>query len=132
MDKPSLQQLTLALRSSWDEKTSFVPSEWSLANPARGQCLVSTLVVQDYFGGDIQRYRVHTKDFKETHYCNILPDGTILDTTAFQYNEPVTLEVAPIELNGYATARDKRLSSDGIRTQYELLKKRVALSLVQG
>ena len=129
MRKPILQQFTAVLRSSWAKETSFVPEEWATDNPARGQCLVSSLVVQDYYGGDLMRYRVTGKGFKETHYCNILDDGTILDTTGSQYTDPVILEVAPIELEGYATARDKRLASDSTKAQYEYLKLRVSAKL---
>jgi hypothetical protein len=126
---PSLQELITVLRSCWDAETSFTPEEWTVANPARGQCLVSSLVVQDYFGGDLKRYRVKAEHFEETHYCNILDDGTILDTTGSQYTVAVTLLTTPIELIGYSTARDKMLANDQTRERYELLKNRVTQAL---
>jgi hypothetical protein len=125
MTTPPIQLFVAALKKAWAAETSFVPEEWTSDNPARGQCLVSALVTQDYYGGDLRRYRVTGEDLSETHYCNVLDNGTILDTTGSQYTSPVTLRVDPIELDGYASSRDKRLSNDKIRGQYEILKSRV-------
>jgi hypothetical protein len=126
---PSLQRLTAALHASWGPDTDLDPSRWSADNPARGQCVVSSLVVQDYYGGDFRRYRTHYEGHMEMHYCNILPDGTIIDTTASQYQTPVTLEILPIDLKGFATIRDKRLADDETSQRYEILKLRVAAYL---
>jgi len=41
------------LRQSWSIQSS---SKWSDGNPAKGQCGVTSLVVQDILGGDIKRY----------------------------------------------------------------------------
>ncbi len=120
-----------ALQESWSKETSFTPDEWSVQNPARGQCLASTLVIQDYIGGDIRRYDVEAKDFNETHYCNVLLDGAVLDTTALQYDKPVRLTVTPIDLKGYATARARYLADTSTRSKYELLKGRVTKALSQ-
>lgn len=132
MTSLSLSRLTAALRLSWRADSSFTPEEWHASNPARGQCLVSSLVVQDYYGGDLRRYRVLGQNIKETHYCNILIDGTIIDTTGSQYNDPVVLTVDPIALDGFISAREKRLSDDNTRAQYELLKDRVARIIAVG
>ena len=124
--KPSLQQLTAALHKAWDEKTGYCEAGvWSADNPARGQCVTSSLVVQDYFGGEIVRYEVHGKDIDETHYFNILEDGTILDTTGQQYTVPVTMRPKPVEFQGYLTLREKRLADNETSDRYYLLKARV-------
>lgn len=96
-----------------------------MQNPARGQCLVSTLVVQDYFGGDLRRYDIKASDFEETHYSNVLPSGAILDATAAQYTQPVQLTVTPINLKDYVTARERYLADPHTKTKYEQLKERV-------
>lgn len=75
------------------------------------------------------RYRVTGKDFAETHYCNVLSDGTILDTTGSQYKEPVTLRVDPISSGPYANAREKYLAQQRTREQYDILRKRVMAAL---
>lgn len=116
-----LQTVVEALQASWSGETCHPDNQFTLDNPARGQCVVSSLVIQDYFGGDLRRYRTVYEGNEEMHYCNILPDGTIVDTTGSQYQTPVSLEVLPVELKGYATIREKRLAEDETRQRYELL-----------
>lgn len=129
MSAPTIQQLVAALHKAWNAETSFTPHEWSRHNTARGQCLVSSLVVQDYYGGDIRRYNVTGKGIKETHYCNMLVDGTIIDTTASQYKKPVVIKVTDVALNGYPTARSKYLADMDTDVRYKIFKKRVKSAL---
>lgn len=127
--KPSLENLICALQASWTADTCFDAAQWSDTNPARGQCVVSSLVIQKYLGGDLLRYRVSGHGTKETHYCNILQDGTILDTTASQYKLPMTFRVDPVTLGSFVSIREKRLADGGTRTRYKLLLSRVELRL---
>jgi len=126
--KPTLEQMLKALQASWGADTSFAADEWSPSNRARGQCVVSALVVQHYLGGELIRYRVLEEDaatIRETHYCNLLPDGTKIDTTASQYKEPVLLREDPVRKDHFASPREKRLAHPATREHYELLLKRV-------
>lgn len=41
------------LKKSWSAETSYSPGEWTSINPARGQCVISSLILQDCFGGNI-------------------------------------------------------------------------------
>jgi hypothetical protein len=127
--KPPIEKLIKALQSSWSAETCFDASEWSSTNPARGQCVVSSLVIQNYLGGELLRYRVSGGNINETHYCNILSGGTVLDTTASQYREPVILKVAPVNLKGFTSIREKRLAENETRKKYELLLGRVEAKL---
>lgn len=129
MNTPSIQQLLVALQNSWSQETSFTPDEWSPQNPARGQCLVSTLILQDYLGGDLRRYDIKAENFEETHYCNVLPGGATLDATAAQYAQPVQLTVTPINLKSYTTARERYLVDPDTQIKYGLLKERVIRAL---
>lgn len=121
----NIQLIINALHSSWGADTAFDPSEWSEDNKARGQCVVSSLVVQDYLGGELVRYTIDEIDLHETHYANMLDGGAVLDTTASQYVRPVTMRIKPIDLKGFASAREKRLADDSTRKRYEILKARV-------
>jgi hypothetical protein len=121
----NIQVIINALQSSWGKDTAFDPSEWSEDNRARGQCVVSSLVIQDYLGGELVRYMIDEGNLHETHYANMLDGGTILDTTASQYSQPVTMRIKPIDLKGFASARKKRLADDSTRKRYEILKARV-------
>jgi hypothetical protein len=46
-------ELELALRAAWSRETSEDPDEWSPANPSRGQCAVTALVIRELLGGEI-------------------------------------------------------------------------------
>jgi len=129
VDILSLEQLRHVLQTSWSNDTSFLPDEWSIDNPARGQCVVSSLVIQDYFGGSFNRYHVVGDGIDEIHYCNLLTNGTVVDTTAMQYGESVTCKLTPIDLKNFANVRDKLISDPHTKYRYELLKKRVVLQL---
>lgn len=128
---PTLEQLILALQRSWCAETSYADSDWPADNPARGQCVVSSLVVQDYFGGELVRYAVKGDGIDEMHYCNMLEGGVLLDTTRSQYQTPMTFTFAPVELKQYTSIREKRLDDDETRQRYELLQQRVAAYLAQ-
>jgi hypothetical protein len=124
--EPSFESLIIVLQQSWSAETAFDASDWSPENPARGQCVVSALVMQDYMGGDLQRFEVRGDDFAETHYTNLL-NSVVIDTTASQYNDlNVSLTPRPTNLKGFASVREKRLADDATRRRYELLSERVA------
>jgi hypothetical protein len=126
MSKSIKQKLTNALRESWGTDTGFsTPEDIANGNPARAQCVPSSLVVQDYLGGEIVRYHVTGKGINEKHYFNILDDGTKFDTTGCQYTIPVKMELAPVELGKYRSIREKRLDDDETREKYINLKRKV-------
>ena len=127
-----MQMIFKALQSSWAKDTAFDPKEWSEDNMARGQCVVSSLVIQDYLGGDLVRYSVDEGDLHETHYANRLDSGVILDTTASQYTEPVTMRIKPVDLKGFSSVREKRLADNSTRKRYEILKARVDQLITAG
>lgn len=114
-----------ALRKSWGADTAYDANDWTTSNPARGQCVVSCLIIQDYFGGSLARYSVLGEGIDETHYVNKLSNGAYLDTTADQYNIPVTLELKPVAFDGYDSIREKRLSDEDTAVRYALLSERV-------
>lgn len=127
----SIENILKALHDSWSSDTCFVAAEWSLENPARGQCVVSSLVVQEFLGGDLIRYQINGPGFEEMHYANILPDQTILDTTGSQYTAPVSLTVLPVDLKGFSSIREKRLADPTTRKRYDRLLMRVSNHLYQ-
>lgn len=87
MNTLDLQKL---LRKAWSKKTSFDPEGWTPENPAWGQCGVTALAFQDFFGGDILRELVtFSRSGKEqvvSHYWNILPEGQRIDLTREQFS----------------------------------------------
>lgn len=130
MQNITLQILVNTLRSSWGVDTARTPSEWSELNPARGQCVISSLIVQDYFDGELVRLKVLGEDIDETHFCNLLDGGVLIDTTVSQYQTPVSQTRKPEKLEGYTSTRERLLADDDTLRRYTLLKSRVDTQLV--
>ena len=122
----SPEHLQRAFEASWSADTAFHPTDYSTENPARGQCVPTSLVAQDYLGGDIQKLVTHFHGKRETHYRNILHDGSIIDYTRSQYPTEQALEPATVEFGRYHSVREKHLSDAATRQRYELLRKRVS------
>jgi hypothetical protein len=111
-----------AIRASWSVETCDpvdVP-DWSAANPARGQCGVTALVMHDLLGGDLLEAEVLYPDGSRQgyHYWNRLPGGVDVDLTAEQFS--ATEVVQPPKV----VARPPGLPSR-YPEQYELLRARV-------
>lgn len=122
---PTLQDVAHALALAWNRDTAYDPNDWSDGNKARGHCIVSSLVMQDYFGGELLPYVINEGSLKETHYVNKLDNGVIVDVTASQYPDPVQMRVKSVQLDGYTSIREKRLADASTRKRYEILKTRV-------
>ena len=79
----SLSELYDALRQSWDSDTAYAKVKEAAAEGSPfGQCYVTALVVQDYFGGEILVFDYGDGD---KHFWNRLPDGREYDLTADQF-----------------------------------------------
>jgi hypothetical protein len=109
------EPLSQVLRLAWARETSASPSEWSPSNPARGQCAVTALVVQDSLGGSILRGEVG----RESHYWNLLSDGSQVDLTKDQFGAPVVVA------NIGSRTRDYILSFPETAKRYTLLRRRI-------
>ncbi|MGH3736016.1 MAG: YunG family protein [Micromonosporaceae bacterium] len=126
MTTSTLDRVTIALRNSWGPDTCDPVdlADWHPGNPARGQCAVTALVLNDHLGGELLLAEVTFRDGgrQGVHYWNRLPDGTELDLTREQFTEgeqigPPTVVTRP----PHAPVR--------CRTQYELLSSRVREAL---
>ena len=127
--KPSLEILTKILQSSWSVDTARTPSEWNESNPARGQCVISSLIVQDYFGGELIRYKVTGEGIDETHFCNLLDGDILVDTTVSQYQTVVSQTRKPEKLDGFASTQERLLADEDTLRRYMILKSRVDAQL---
>jgi hypothetical protein len=70
------------LREAWSSESSTL---WTEDTPARGQCGVTSLVVQDHFGGEIRK----TPTDGGLHFYNWI-GGQRYDLTAEQFDSPPT------------------------------------------
>jgi hypothetical protein len=116
---PTLDEVRDALRLAWSRATSADPDGWSQHNPALGQCAVSALIVQDFFGGDLLRADVGGAG----HYWNRLPDGSSIDLTIEQFGEVAKIGIEEERPRSYV------MSFASTQRRYELLMDRVRQGL---
>ncbi len=79
--------IVAALEQSWSLETS---RQWTVQNPAAGQCNVTAIVVQELFGGDILKTPTPGGD----HFYNVI-DGKRYDFTASQFEQPIAYHDVP-------------------------------------
>ncbi|SCG72414.1 YunG family protein [Micromonospora humi] len=123
--RTDLERLRPILRASWGADTCDphdLPA-WHPGNPARGQCGVTALIVQDLLGGELVLGEVFVGDAQVGHhYWNRLPDGGDVDLTADQFH--------PREVVVGARVQRRPAGPPGrCRQQYELLRRRVLSAL---
>ena len=122
-------KLEAAIRASWDSETTTNPDEWDAETaPERGQCVPTSLVAQDYLGGTLDRLATLFGGKRETHYRNILEDGTVIDISRAQYPADQEFAAAPVE----GDTREYVLANENTRRRYHLLAERVEKLLELG
>ena len=90
-----------------------VQNNWNKKNKCFGMCAITSLIVQDYFGGEICKIYVDGI----SHYFNLLEDK-IVDLTSIQFKND-------IDYNNYKVIdREKMLNEDTIN-RYNSLKKKL-------
>ncbi|WP_190107891.1 YunG family protein [Streptomyces cinnamoneus] len=122
-----LTDIEAAVRSSWDAETCTPEyrSRWTPANPARDQCGVTAMVLNDLLGGELIRGEVHV-DGRQTdyHWWNRLGRGVEIDLTREQFGP------GEIVVGGEVIPRPAKLGR--LREEYELLRSRVEEKLRRG
>lgn len=118
--------LESALKKSWSKETCYPPTQkdWSNKNPAFGNCAITALTVQDYFGGEL----LYCKHYH--HYWNRLPDGQEIDLTRSQFKEAVTVCVDEIKSRVYVLESDSAKQGATLK-RYTLLENKVKTLLNQ-
>jgi hypothetical protein len=81
------QLVKQALVKCWSKQSS---SLWTENNPARGQCGVTAIVIQEQFGGEILKTNIDG----QWHFYNVI-DGVKYDLTVDQFDEPPTYSDIP-------------------------------------
>jgi hypothetical protein len=83
------EDLEAAVRAAWalDTCDPVDADDWSAANPSRGQCGSTALIIHDLLGGELLIAEVIRGGGSRqgVHYWNLLPDGTELDLTRDQF-----------------------------------------------
>ncbi|MFJ8753888.1 hypothetical protein ACIREO_31860 [Streptomyces sp. NPDC102441] len=115
-----LTDIEAAIRSSWDAATTTPVhrAHWNPGNPARDQCGVTALVVNDLLGGELIRGEVRVDGERvDYHWWNRLGMGVEIDLTREQF--------APHEIVSGGVAVERPAEIVRLREEYELLSARV-------
>jgi hypothetical protein len=117
-----LADIERAVRSSWSAETCTPEfrSRWSKENPARDQCGVTAMVLNDLLGGELIRGEVHVNGERvDYHWWNRLGMGLEIDLTREQFGpEEIVTE-------GMVIPRPPVTEWRRLRQEYELLRDRV-------
>jgi hypothetical protein len=115
-----LDVLRATFRKRWTRNTSADAWRWTPDNPSYGQCAVTSLIIQDLFGGCLLRARVNGS----THYWNRLPWGEEVDLTREQFGGLVDIPA------GEERSREHVLSFPETARRYRSLAESVRQDLV--
>jgi hypothetical protein len=112
------------IRSCWSAETCDPVdlADWSPSNPARGQCAVTALVVQDLLGGDLLLAQVHHDDgsHQGVHFWNRLQGGLEIDLTREQFHAGEMVGAADLVPRPTDTSRGR------LANQYRILSERIS------
>lgn len=110
----------MELRNAWCRETAH-PSyqdKWTEDNPSIGQCLVTALIIQEQYGGDIYSCKVGNC----SHFVNVINER-IIDKTAEQFGGINNIKY--ISGSFRLRTRESLLKSKEVKDRYELLRKRL-------
>lgn len=124
MPQPTFDEVRAALEQSWSPETCdpFDLENWHEGNRSRGMCIVSSLVLQDYFGGELLEALVHVDGAHYGYHTWNRINGEEVDVTREQFK--------PDEILGEPYVVPRIEGEDmRMKVQYELLRDRVAAVL---
>ena len=125
----NLLELEKLLQKSWSKETSYCPNEWNQSNPSFGQCAITSLIVNDYFGGEIVWAEAVLPDGQKiSHFFNLIDDKEV-DLTRSQFPEGTMIPIGVEKKKNFATTRDYLLSYENKNSRYALLKKNILYEL---
>ena len=125
----TISDLEAALLQSWSRQTSSDPDRWHTDNPAWGQCAVTALVLNDYFGGRIVWANVALPGETISHYFNIV-DGNEMDLTRRQFPPGTIIPAGVPKRKGFPSTRAYVLSYEQTQARYAALKEEVDTVLI--
>ncbi len=96
-----------------------VQDNWSDNNKYFGMCAITSLIINDYFGGDICKIYVDGI----SHYFNLVEDK-IIDLTSSQFNHE-------IDYKDYQIIDRRKILTDDTKNRYSILKTRLIKELLK-
>ncbi len=115
--KYSVEEISYAIKKSWCRETCYPKYQdaWVKENPSYGQDVVTSLLLYDYFKGNIKKCYIGDTP----HYFNII-DKEIIDLTQGQFLG-ITI---PYDKSTYKKRSDL-LENKNVNARYLILKDRV-------
>lgn len=117
-----LDKLEKILINIYSKETCYpdCKEQWNIDNKTLGHCAIVSLLINDYFGGNICKIKINGI----SHYFNIINDK-IIDFTSDQF------KVDRIDYSNYVIkTRDEVLNNEDTNERYQLLKLKVKLNLI--
>lgn len=96
-----------------------VQDDWDESNKCFGMCAITSLIINDYFGGDICKIHVDGVG----HYFNFI-DNKIIDLTSSQFNHA-------IDYKDYQIIDRQKILTDDTRSRYSILKTKLTKALLK-
>jgi hypothetical protein len=119
----SREGIEAAVRAGWARDTCdpVDAGDWSAANPARGQCGTTALIINDLLGGELLVAEVLRVDGSRqgVHWWNRLPDGTEIDLTREQFAADEVIQQPRAMLR--PSGQPKRAAEQYLTLKYRVL-----------
>ena len=96
-----------------------IQDDWNNENKCFGMCAITSLIINDYFGGDICKIYVDGI----SHYFNLIEDK-IIDLTSSQFNHE-------IDYKNYQIIDRQKILTDDTKTRYHILKSKLIKALLK-
>lgn len=108
-----IKEFKQLLNNAWSKETCHPDwrDKWSKEKPMVGQCAITALAVNDYFGGKIMRCMTPIG----SHYYNLI-DNKIVDLTTEQFPDDIELYDDQVERK-----REYFLSNEDTKKRYKIL-----------
>ncbi len=118
MNVENIQKVLLECYSK-DLCYSKVQDDWDERNKCFGMCAITSLIINDYFGGDICKIYVNGI----SHFFNLI-DDKIIDLTSSQFNHE-------IDYKDYQIIDREKILTDDTENRYTTLKLRLINKLLK-
>ncbi len=96
-----------------------VQDKWSEENKCFGMCAITSLIVNDYLGGDICKIKVNDI----SHYFNLI-NQQIIDLTSSQFKDK-------IDYSSYKIIEKEQILTEDTKNRYLILKEKVIKDLLK-
>lgn len=96
-----------------------IQDDWNNENKCLGMCAITSLIINDYFGGDI--CKIHVDGI--SHYFNLIEDK-IIDLTSSQFNHE-------IDYKNYQIINRQKILTNDTENRYNILKTRLIKKMIK-